>query len=376
MNRIASFFLVLITTVSSGQKITTSQDILSSTDPEIISVKDFWIEYILAISKCNDSNKEAIFLKFWNKVELEQDFTDIVNDELPVYSFGELVILSIKKDINGFIQIRNKLLADDFSGKNIYALFNIYVKKEVSGFKLYNQFYLTKNRLQQYSAGNINFYYPKTYIFNINKANETAGFYSKYSAIYGNLKIPTLTYIIGNDFDEANKFIGFDSSIVTSTSPFAGYSIKNQKIILSCRVDHLHEIIHGIFLNKFPKAPSLFHEGIATYYGGTGGENYSLLISQLKELINNKPEIDLSNFNKLNETLENGTNNFYTIGAIIIDYALKNGGTEKVLSLFQYSTSSEINWDDPMPAISNELGIATNEIDSFLKKYIRTYQDK
>jgi hypothetical protein len=376
MKRIAFFLLILLSTVSFGQKITTSQEILSSTDPEITSAKDFWIEYILAISKCNDSNKEVTYLKYWNQVELKQGFTDIVNEELPVYSFGELVILSIKKDTNGFFQIRNKLLVDDVSGKSTYALFNIYIKKEASGFKLYNQFYLTKNKLQQYNADNINFYYPKTYNFNIKKANEIANFYSKYSAIYGNLKIPTLTYIVGNDFNEANKIIGFDSSIVTSTSPFAGYSIKNQKIILSCRVDHLHEIIHGIFFNMFPNAPSLFQEGIATYYGGTGGENYSLLISQLKELINNKPDIDLSNFDKLNVTLGNGTNNFYTIEAIIIDYALKNGGPKKVISLFQYSISSEVNSEVTLRAISNELGIASDQIDSFLKKYIHAYQDK
>ena len=163
-----------------------------------------------------------------------------------------------------------------------------------------------------------------------------------------------ITYIIGNTFNEANSFVGFDSSIISSTSPFAGYSIRNQNIILSCREDHLHEIVHAIFIPMFPKAPALFHEGIATYYAGTAGQSYSKNLLQLKIMINNNPELDLSKIDDLNNVLENGSNYFYTIGAILIDNALKIGGPKKVLALFQDSVSSPSDSEDPLPAIKKE----------------------
>ncbi|MGD0756566.1 MAG: hypothetical protein ABR927_16060, partial [Bacteroidales bacterium] len=94
------------------------------------------------------------------------------------------------------------------------------------------------------------------------------------------------------------------------------------------------------------------------------------LIKQLGNMINNNPEIDLSKFDDLFNVLDNGTNYFYTIGAIFIDYAFKIGGTNKVLALFQYPDST----DNAISAIERELGIKKNQIDSFLKKYVQNYK--
>ena len=185
--------------------------------------------------------------------------------------------------------------------------------------------------------------------------------------LYGNAKKSKITYIIGNTFNEANSFVGFDSSIISSTSPYAGYSIRNQNIILSCREDHLHEIVHAVFIPLFPKAPALFQEGIATYYGGTAGQSYSINLEQLDKMIRNNPDIDLSKINDLNNVLENGSNYFYTIGAIFIDIALKIGGPKKVLALFQDSVSDPSNWEDPLPAIKKEFGIKKDRLTHFLK---------
>jgi len=371
MRKLACVILFLLSLVTSGQKISFSQELLSTNDPEIIAIREFWKAYVGDCMR----NKGLAFKKYWNSIELEQEFTDIVNDELPIYSLGELVTLEIKKETNGFYRIQSKVLPLDPNDKSVYAVFNIYAKKSESIYKLYNQFFFTKSNLKYFHSGNIDYYYPENYYFINKKAKDTADFYSTISMLYGNTNKSRITYIIGNTFNEANRFVGFDSSIISSTSPYAGYSIRNQNIILSCREDHLHEIVHAVFFALYPKAPALFHEGIATFYGGTTGQSYLNNLIQLKKMINNNPDIDFSKMDDLNNVLENGSNHYYTIGAIFIDNALKIGGPKKVLALFQDSVSDPSNWEDPLPAIKKEFGIEKDQIDSFLKKYVHDYKD-
>ena len=146
-----------------------------------------------------------------------------------------------------------------------------------------------------------------------------------------------IKYIVAESIDEANTYLGFDYSLRSSVSKNAGYFLAEQNIIVSCQVDHYHEIVHSVFMTKYPNAPALFQEGIATYFGGTGGNNFDFQIAQLCEMIESNPNTDLSKFNDLNKLLENGSNHFNTIGAIFIDYAFKKGGSEKVIALFSTS---------------------------------------
>jgi hypothetical protein len=371
MKRIAFAVLFLVGAVTSGQKITFSQDLLSTNDPEIISIREFWKVYVGEVTR----NRDSAFKEYWNTTELDQGFTDIANDAIPLYSFGNLVTFEIKKETNGFYRIRSKLLPLDPNDKFVYGIFNIYAKKSESTYKLYNQFFFTKSKLKFFQTGNIDYYYPESYNFKIQKAKETADFYTSISTLYGNSKKSRITYIIGNTINEASSFVGCDSSIITSTSPYAGYSIRNQNIILSSREDHIHEIVHGVFNLLFPDAPALFHEGIATYYGGTAGQPYLNNLVQLKKMIKTNPDINLSKIDDLNNVLENGSNYFYTIGAIFIDNALKIGGPKKVLALFRDSVSDPSTSQDPFPAIKKEFGIDKDQIDKFLKKYVLDYPD-
>lgn len=368
--------LFSITLTLSGQKTSMNLQISSSSDPEIIAVKDFWQTYLDDLIKSPIKNKESIQKKYWNEIELQQGFTDITLGEFPFYSVGELLTFEITKETNGFFRIRCMVLIINSTIRNVFSIYDVYVKRDNSDFKLYNHFFFTKPKLQHYQTGKIDFYYPTGYNFNITKAKQTSEFYSKFSNLYGNKDNLKVTYIIGNTFNEANNFIGFDFSIVSSNSPSAGYYEGSQNIILCSREDHLHEIIHAALNPVSANTPSLFKEGIATYYGGSGGNSFPYLIGQLKNMINNNRNTDLSKFEDLDKTLDNGSNYFYTIGAIFIDYALKIGGTKKVLELFPDSASIASNWDDPMPAIKRELGIEKDNIDSFLKKYVEEYKDK
>ena len=367
MKRLLISILIIIPLSVWGQKITFSSDIQDTKDSSIIQVRELWKAYVTNCQKGFDKSS----FDYWNKYETEQGFTDIVKAAitLPSYLNGELAVFDIKKADNDYYRIRNIWSMGDTISKSYLAIFSVFAKKTNSGYKLYNNFYVVKSKLQHYQVANFDYYYSSTYSFNSQKANQMAEFYTKISLMYGNTEKRKVIYIIGNNLDEANNIIGFDYSIMSSSFPDAAYTIKGLNILLASREDKMHEIIHSIFMPMFPKANALFHEGIATYYGGSAGHNYSNLIKQLGNMINNNPGIDLSKFDDLFNVLDDGTNYFYTIGAIFIDYAYKIGGTKKVLALFQHSDST----DNAILAMEKELGIEKNHIDSFLKKYIRDF---
>ena len=68
MRKIACVILFLLSLVTSGQKISFSQELLSINDPEIIAIREFWKVYV---GECV-RNKDSAFKKYWNPIELEQ----------------------------------------------------------------------------------------------------------------------------------------------------------------------------------------------------------------------------------------------------------------------------------------------------------------
>lgn len=370
MKQLIILILVLISLSAFGQGITFNSEILNTKDPQIEAVRDLWKSYV---STCRNVDKKPS-LEYWNKSEIDQGFTDIIMKEIDIpYLAGKLIVSDIKKVGNDYYKICNVWFLEDST--NIIK-FNVYARKEVNSYKLFNSFFVEKPKLLHFQIDNFDYYYPPNFSFNIQKAKQSAEFYSKISSLYGNTDKRKITYIVGNNLDEVNKLIGFDKSPIGSSSPLAGNTINCPNfIILSGREDHFHEIVHSVLIPIFPNAHMLFHEGIATYYGGNVDRKLPDFINELKKLIKNKPDIDLSKIEDIDKTLNDGKySNFYFIGAIFIDYALKNGGPIKVLSLLQYPVNDPYIFDDAKSAIQKELGIQKTQIDSFLKNYIQNYK--
>lgn len=358
-----------------GQKITFSPDILSTKDTEIAAIRDTWSSYIKDCIKSYKAKDKSFRLSHWNDLEKHNGFSDMLIDNMsgfPIYFYGELVTFNIDTVDNGFYRIRSMVIQSDSTSKNVIGVFSLYAKKENTSYKFYNHFFLEKSHLNHYTTKHMDYYYPSDYAFDTKEAENAEDFYSKLSDKYKCSFKNKLTYIIGNNLDEANRYLGFDFSQKRSNSKSAGYFCYSSNLILSCQVNHRHEIVHSIFISNYPSAPLLFQEGIATYYAGTIGKDYKYHLSRLSEIIENSPDIDLSNFDELHKLTNGDTNPFYTIGAIFIEYALETGGDDKVISLLKFLDTPE----DTYKAIETELGIEKNHINSFLKDFIKIHIGK
>jgi hypothetical protein len=366
MKHLIILILIIAPFSVTGQKITFSSEILDTKDSSIIAVRNMWKSY-LTDSK-NEVGKNSAF--YWNQNEIDQGMMDIVNAAITVpYINGDISVYDIKKVDNDYYIIRNIWSLENNGVKTYLAIFNVFAKKDISEYKLYNSFSLTKLKLQHFQSGNLDFYYPKDYSLNNLKAKQMTDSYNMISSLYENKDTRRVTYIIGKNLDEANNYIGFDYTVWSSSFPDAAYTIKSKKIILASREDYLHEVVHSIFSPMFPNSSDLFQEGIATYYGGSNGKSYSYELDELRKMINKNPGIDLSKIDDFYKIQDNGINYFYIIGGIFIDYALKLGGIKKVEALFQYPDTTE----DAIIAIDKELGIKKDDIDLFIKRYLQNY---
>lgn len=365
---VALFFIVQVSIF--GQAVEFNSFIFISSeirvDPEDNSIKDladFWKSYLL------NYNDKKFTDNCWNQIERKQGFTDIVKSAqwMEAVPYTKFTIVDIRKVDNDYYKIQTMFSMQNL--QSIYSIFNVYARKESTGYVLYNNLFFSKSTFKHYNIDNVHYYYPENYLFDIQKAKTVTDDYKNIAALYKIDRKYELTYILGNTLHEAYKLIGFDYMVATPASLTAGRHIRDQNIVISCREDHLHEMIHSLF----PKGPTLFQEGIATYYGGGNGKTYATFINDLKSDILRQPQIDLSDIDSLDNNLKNGQlNNYYGIGAILIDYALKNGGPRKVLELFQNTDTKCLN--DEVALFAKKFRIKLSEFDDLLRKLILDFK--
>jgi hypothetical protein len=377
MKKTFFLFLLLVSFSLSGQQISFSNSIVSSQEKNLVEIRELWKSYLQDCVRSFIKKDKSITAKYWNEEEIENGFYNLVMYQItptfPLCLFGENITIDITKVDNDFYRIKNLVLITDSISKSIPVIYNIYAKKENSQFKFYTQFFFSKSALNKSSTKNIDYYYSSDFNFDKNEADKAEEFYSKLIYEFDYKPEKKITYIVAENPEKASKYIGFDYSIRSNTLNYSGYYLEEQNIIISGQVSHNHELVHSVIESKFPNVPRLFNEGISTYLAGTCGESLDFHIEQLFEIMNSIPETDFSNFNDWDKLINNNkTNPYYTIGAIFIKYAYDTGGSQKVLSLFQYKNTNE----DTFAAIRNELGIDKNEIDKFLKNYINELKRK
>ena len=356
------FFTLFIFFHLSGKNLTFSHEIVTSIDNEVKEIAILWDNYFNA----SISNSDATI--YWNKEEIASGINDIIkysaSPQVPIYTIGNHFTFDIRKFDDEFYEIITSFELGSDDNKSILSIYRICAKKTDDKYKLYNSLHCNKQLLKSYKIGRVNYYYPHSFSMNrkdIKKAKKTILTFNNIQNYYQIDANTPILYILANSIDECNSIIGFSYTKFRSHLKIAG-SFIYPNILQSCHPDHLHELIHALFMPLYPNAPSLFHEGIATYYGGACQRNYVEHIDFLKEYLQNNPNIDLADFESYDFLIDNKTNPFYTVGALIIDHTLTVGGAKKTLELFCYTSVYE--------SLEKVLNIPSNEIHQYIHNLI------
>jgi hypothetical protein len=348
-----------------SQQVVFSDNVKNSQDENINQISVLWQNYIYKIQTQADSAK----ILYWNSAEINSKFEDIVrfnwgggNDGV-YYRFTETYVYNIKPSTNkDFYEINCiSIMKQNEKASDIFAVYRVCATKEKNEFKLYNYFYTIQNTLQHFHTNEIEYFYPCNFKFDENKAKKSAEFLKNIRKQYNLPQTRPVIYIVANSIDECNELLGFHFSIVSSPFANAG-TFRYPNIVIAAKIDHKHELIHSVFDDIFQNVHSILREGIATYYGGNSDVPFSDLKRRIIEDFAKNSEINLSDFDSYNKILSDGTNPIYTVGALIIEYALKIGGEQKVLQLAEYT-----NMDD---LFLNEFSVKKENIHSFLLQLI------
>ena len=359
MKHLLSIFLFLCFTAAFAQQITFSSEVKNSTDENVKQIAEVWEKYIQKFQQ----NPDTAAILYWNTVENKQG-EDIIRYNFSGFYYRiKVFTYNIKPSTNkDFYEINSlSLIKNESDINDVVAVFRVCAAKENGEFKLYNYFYTIKDRLNNYSVDGIEYYYPCDYIFDKGKAQQSSVFLKNTLEKYNFEQQRKINYIVANSLDECNQLIGFHYTVVSSSNAIAG-AFRYPNTLISTNVSHFHELTHSIFNIQFSNAPMILIEGIPTYYGGNTGIDFNDLKITFKKYFTENSQIDLSDFKTLYKSnlLPDGTNPYYIVGALLIDYALKNGGEQAVLRLFEY-TDENIN-----EMFSNEFNIKREDIHNFI----------
>ncbi len=360
------YILLFLVSPLSAQNINFSSSLMESNDSDIKAIMTLWEDYIEACRLDIDS----LQTECWSESEADSSIkTDIIKYSFgagdPLYCYGDIFTYGIQKVDTSHYQIYSaQYYKDDFEESTVFATYKICAKEVSPGiFKLFNYFDINRDKLKVYNTGSITYYYPDSYHFDKEKASKSEHFVDRIFKEY-KLDKSNIIYILGNTLTECNSIIGFDYTIANAPTKFAAYSIY-PNILLATQIDHSHELIHGVFRPNFPTASFLFQEGIATYYGGSANLPYQAHLNIVKDYIESHPDMNLSDFESYNTLIDEQTNPFYIVGALIIDSAIKTGGEEKVSRLLERYTDD--NFDR---AFNDEFGLQKEDIHTFILSLI------
>ena len=350
-----------------GLKLTFSPSITSSQDTSEQAIAHLWKNYLearyddylnLQIDAEYNRKSDSIQNLYWHNQSEDMVISEIEKFML----FGEFSTFSIRKHSESIYEIHTLIQAKAFEGEGINTLwmYKVCATKTDNSFKLLNYFDVSKNALQHYTSENIEFYYPCGFHFDTEKVNDTEKFIRQFRKDYNIPKMDKkIICIIGNNLTESNTFLGFDFTIATSENKFAGYFLE-KRTVLTCRQNHIHEFVHALTKSAYSFIYNIVDEGIATYYGGTAGLDYNVHRNNLRKYLN-KNTIDFSDTSILWDTVIDDARLSYMVGALIIDYALKNYGTSKEIELFSCK-----DYDD----IFAKLEVKTENINDFMNQLI------
>jgi len=354
---LVAFLTITISFSIFGQNLNFSRDIILSTDNEVREIAVLWENYFRHISENNET-----ITSYWAD-EMSDIVKHAMSSQVPTYRIGNHLTFDIRKLDDTYYEI-NTLIEFEYEDNSrlVFAIYRVCAKKTNDEFRLYNFFHHRKQQLNSYQIGRINYYYPNSFSFDKERAKKAVVILNDIQKKYRIETDIPITYILAKSLDECNEIIGFRYSRFRSHLKVAGFSIYPPSVILSTRPDHLHELIHALFRPLFPKAPNMLHEGIATFYGGSGGSDYRENLNLLKEFLQDNPNIDLADFYSYDLLINDKFNPFYAVGALIIEHTLSIGDVEKVLELFQYSSMNE--------AFENVLNVPSSEIHQHIYKLI------
>lgn len=344
-----TLLFAVICSAGYGQRLKLNSELTSAAnDPAVPEIAALWEKYIASFQS---GNPDSVRTDLW--LNGREDMIKYNSYKSLLYNIGEQYTFSIRKLTDAVYEINTIGWYGTAEDPYINCFYKVCAMLSDGRYKLLNYFDFRKQSLNKRVVGDIEYYYPAGVEIRRKSAESAARFVRDFKTRYGIIDNNPITYIVANSIDECSSILGLTYTEMRSENPNAGRAIY-PRILLSARADHIHELVHAIMLPLYPEAPGTLHEGMATFYGGGNNKSYEFHAANLKKFLSEN-RIDLSD--EVYRMIDGGTQLYNTLGALIIDYTLRNYGAKKVLELFGSKSYQEIY---------SVLGVPKDKINDFI----------
>ncbi len=358
------------------------------------------------VNNANDKNEKEI-IHLWKDYLLSGKFQD---QESPFWSFEKMripdeylwalgvqnlqerdyqvqcKIIGIFPVSNGYYALKSAFTHIDEAGEiHLDLITSVYAKKIKGKFLLISSAEYLKTVLSHHKIGNINYYVHPFHKFNEKEAQKMNEF-NLYLAKEFDIKPIEFDYFVANTSREIVNVWGYEYlNAMYQPDQTGGVASVQNKIIYSGNNSEYypHELVHIYTSQVTPKDTHFWiNEGIATFYGGSGGYSLDWHLNELKKFLEGNPNFDLSDIDKLNSYISNGKHNTdfrYVIGGLLMRKIHNKYGVlgfKEALNI-DGGTVSEFHREGSNQKfflfLENKLGIKKGKFDTYVKEEMKRF---
>ncbi|WP_196893964.1 hypothetical protein [Aureivirga marina] len=285
---------------------------------------------------------------------------------------------------NDYYALKSAFSHVDENGEiHLDAIVSVYAKKFGDIYLLINSAEYLKSVLEHHKVGSINYYVHPFHKFDRKQAEKMNEF-NRFMVKEFNTEPIEFDYFVANSARDIVDVWGYEYMVKMYIPEQTGgvASINNKMIYSGNNSEYYpHELVH---LYTYQIAPRDYHfwigEGIATFYGGSGGKSLDWHLEKLKKFLAENPDYDLSDIDKLAKQIPNGeymTDFRYVLGGFLMKKIYEKYGVEGFVDALQVGGGNvkefhkEASNDAFFHFLDEKLGVNEKNFDTYIKKEMK-----
>ncbi len=330
-----TFFILFTQTKSSelNKKYYLHSALKQTINDEKQKALDLWIDFLY-------EDNDTIRREYWNTSEIEKYADDYCLFQSGYFQFDRLTqltyfvpyILSIEKIESDYI-IRTM-----FTGKEMTlsdtaiqnqlptAIIRVKVIANSKGIRLANLIDDETQNWNRYKTKNINYIVNNSIEIDKKECDNAQKFIDSISTLWGKSTDKTIDYYVSNSSESINRLLGSEFAFYGLIGNGVASSNGSYLLVGNKDYNYTHELVHIVFNGA---TNGLLSEGMATYFGGTDGKDYSEVKKEF--FSNNSP---LTPQRITNICVYPGQKNYYVLGAVLCELVIKQKGIAGIKAIW------------------------------------------
>ena len=355
-----------------GMNFMVDPSVINANDPDEKEIIELWKGYI---ESGEFKNQDSIYWSF-DQMKVPDYFLWplAMNSLLTREPAVQCKVIGIFPAENGHYSIKSSFSHVDEDGiAHLDGIVSVYAKKFDDQYLLVNSSQYHAEVWEKHQIGNITYYVHPEHPFNKDDAERMSAFNQDIAKKF-DMEPMKFEYFVTNYARQIVRLWGHDYMpkmyIPRQTGGVA--DIDNQIIYAGNNSEYYpHELVH---LYTYAKVTTHTHfwvqEGIATYFGGSGGKDFDWHLNELKTFLHDNPDFRLNDLKVLNVYIPNGkhmTDFRYVIGAMISQEIYKKEGIEGLIE----SLHTGPNDEDFFALLKDKLGVEKENFETYIRSLVQ-----